>query len=180
MKTFKTEGIIIKRRNYSEADRLLTVLTKYHGKIIIKASGIRRIPSRRSAHVELLNHSQLSLYKGKNMPVLTEASTIENYSLIKDDLGSITDAYHICELVDGLCPEDQENSDVFNLLKNMLNSLPLTNSSSIEIRKFEIDLLKTLGYINKTSAPSISFNSLAFIEEILERKLKTRRILRQI
>ena len=64
MRTHKTEGIIIKRRNYGEADRILTVFTKYNGKIQVKATGIRRIPSRRSAHVELLNYSVLNLYKG--------------------------------------------------------------------------------------------------------------------
>ncbi|MBI4096902.1 MAG: DNA repair protein RecO, partial [Candidatus Levybacteria bacterium] len=54
MRTFRTEGIIIKRKNFGEADRILTVFTKEYGKLQVKAKGIRRIPSRRSAHVELV------------------------------------------------------------------------------------------------------------------------------
>jgi DNA repair protein RecO (recombination protein O) len=199
MRTLKTEGVIIKRKNYSEADRILTVFTKYHGKIQVKASGIRRIPSRRASHVELLNFSTLTLYKGKGMPVLTEAQTIESYSAIKDNLRAIGDAYHLCELTDSLCPENQENSQVFDLLKDALNNLAFYSRSSDAdifmngshttdsedelilrdsgrnsfIRDFEIELLTTLGFYNQTGSLSSNFNTRLLIENILERKLKT-------
>src|SRR5579862_2242826 len=123
MRNFKAEGIVIKRRNSGESDRMLTVITKGKGKIQIKASGIRRIPSRRSAHVELLNHTQLSLYKGAGFPILTEATTIEPFSTIKDDLSKVSYAYHLCELVDALCPENEEYDNIFFLLKDTLNLL---------------------------------------------------------
>src|SRR6185503_12559780 len=100
MRNFKTEGIIIKRRNFKDADRILTVLTRDHGKISVRAAGIRRIPSRRSPHVELLNHCVLTLYQGHAFPVLTEAQTIEAFSPLKEDLHKIGLAYHLCELID--------------------------------------------------------------------------------
>ena len=62
MRTYKIEGIVLRRRNLGEADRILTVLSRESGKISIKAPGVRRIPSRRSSHVELLNHSKFTLY----------------------------------------------------------------------------------------------------------------------
>lgn len=126
MRHFKTEGIIIKRRNYGEADRILTVLTKDFGKLSIKAAGVRKITSRRSAHIELLNHSSLNLYLGKGMHVLTEVRMIEDHRLVKQDFAKVGLAYHMCELVDGLCPDNQENSTVFFLLKNALQALAKT------------------------------------------------------
>ena len=60
MRSFKTEGIVIKRRNFNEADRIITVFSKRNGKINIKASGVRKITSRRSPHLELLNYSIFS------------------------------------------------------------------------------------------------------------------------
>lgn len=123
MRNFKTEGIIIRRRNFRDADRILTVLTANHGKIAVRASGIRKIPSKRSAHVELLNHSVLNLYNGHAFPVLTEAQTIDSFASIKEDLHKIGLAYHLCELVDGLCAEGQENRAVFSLLRNTLTIL---------------------------------------------------------
>lgn len=173
MRAFRTEGIIIKRKNYGEADRLLTVLTKNNGKILVKATGIRRIASRRSPHVELLNHSLLGLYKGKFYAILTEAHTIENFSSIKNNLEKMGYAYHLCELIDGLCPENQENTKVFYLLKNILNNL--SQSHPISIQEFEIELLSILGYL-PARAYSYDFDTNNFIEGILERKLKSRNI----
>src|SRR5581483_11158034 len=130
MRNLKTEGIIIKRRNFGEADRILTVFTKDHGKLQLKAKGVRRITSRRSSHTELLNLTSLYLYQGRNMYLLTEAIVVENFSQLKNDLLSVGFAYHICELIDGLCPENQENQKVFDLLKQTL--FALKNDKNLE------------------------------------------------
>lgn len=176
MRNFKTEGIIIKRRNFGEADRILTVFTKKQGKIQIKALGVRRIISRRSPHVELLNHSLLTLYKGKSLPILTEAQTVEDFSLIKDNLTKVGFAYHICELIDGLCAENQENKAVFFLLVEILERLSKDEDIVNMIHEFEISLLTSLGFYTYSSLNN-SFDSLAFIERILEKKLKAKQII---
>ncbi len=120
MRNFRTEGIIVKRHNLGEADRIITVFTPQFGKISIKAAGVRKITSKRSAHIELLNQSILSLYKGSGMYVLTEVKMIEDFQDLKKDFNKIGLAYHLCELVDCLCPENQENYAVFSLLKKTL------------------------------------------------------------
>lgn len=176
MRTYKTEGIIIKRRNFGEADRILTVFTKRFGKIQVKAVGVRRITSRRSPHIELLNLSVLSLHKGHNLPILTEAQTIEDFSSIKNNLIKVGFAYHICELIDGLCPENQEQRRVFFLLEDVLGRLEKEDDIVSIIHEFEIELLTILGYY-KPSWRSQSVDTTSFIESILERRLKSKRIL---
>ncbi|SRR5258706_871459 len=176
MRSYKITGIVLKRKNIGEADRMLTVLTQDFGKIEIKAVGVRRVPSRRASHVELLNFSELSLYKGKGYPILTEATTIENFSVIKEDLQKVGFAYHICELVDGLCPENQENNKVFGLLYRMLCSLAKEENITSILREFEINLLTVLGYVPE-SYFNPSINTAFLIESILERKLKSRQII---
>ena len=79
MRSFRTEGIVIKRSNYSEADRIVTIFTKQSGKITVRATGVRKIASRRSPHLELLNYCIFGLYLGKNMPVLTEVESKESF-----------------------------------------------------------------------------------------------------
>lgn len=179
MRSFKTEGIVIKRRNFNEADRVITVFTKSKGKINIKATGVRRITSRRSPHIELLNYSVFSLHKGKLMPVLTEVESLENYSIIKDDLKRIGLAYHMCELIDGLCAENQENPHIFELLNTTLKKLSNEENLQELIYKFEIDLLTMLGFYTPTTS-ELRVNTRGLIENILERKLKTRQILHQL
>ena len=173
MRSFKTEGIVIRRRNVGEADRLLTIFTKHHGKITVKAKGVRKISSRRSSHIELLNLVNLSLYRGRINPILTEVETIENFSGAKDNLNSVGFAYHVCELIDSLCAENQENSRVFNLLCEILSHLSLESNHVVAISKFEKELLDALGF----NSQSEYLNSQGLIEEIIERRLKAKRIL---
>ena len=75
--SFKTEGIILKRMNYGEADRILTIYTLHHGKIRAMAKGVRKLQSRKAGSLELFNHSVLFLIKGKNLDLVTEAQTID-------------------------------------------------------------------------------------------------------
>lgn len=176
MRNFKTEGIIIRRRDFKDADRILTVLTKDHGKISVRASGIRRIPSRRSPHVELLNHCILTLYHGHAFPVLTEAQTVDNFSLIKDDLHKIGLAYHLCELVDGLCPDGQENRAVFGLVRNTLTRLANEINEATLVHDFQTELLSVLGYWNQQEFLAKEMDMDRFVETIIERKLKSKSI----
>lgn len=179
MRSFKTEAIIIKRRNISEADRILTVFTKDHGKLQIKAKGVRKITSKRSSHIELLNLSLLNLHKGYVLSLLTEVQSIESFSNIKVDLKKMGIAYHICELIDSLCPENQENREIFFLLQDILTTLDTTEEVAKPVYDFQLALLAQLGYWSGNPTEK-NFKTLHFIEDILERKLKTRQILPQL
>lgn len=208
MRNFRTEGIIIKRRNFNEADRILTVMTRDYGKLQIKAAGVRKITSRRAAHIELLNHTVLHLYKGNTFSILTEAKMLDDFSEVKENFDKVGLAYHLCELVDGLCPENQENSTVFFLLQKTLTSLchqddvyiPHYVSAEIDdytlgtyglgvrdaigfasnqnelLQHFEVSLLSELGYWNRQDTVAKHFDTHDMIEDILERKLKSRSI----
>ena len=174
MRTYKIEGIVLKRRNLGEADRILTVLSRESGKISVKAPGVRRIPSRRSSHVELLNHSQFTLYSSSKtfMPIVTEAQTLEDFSSIKDNLQKIGYAYYVCELINGLCPENQENRSVFFHLKSTLSALSHTLDAYALVKRFEKDLLAELGFWSEAKLLQTQ-DSQTVMERLLERKLKT-------
>ncbi len=175
MRSYKTEGIVIRRRNIGEADKILTVFTRNAGKLQVKAKGVRRITSRRSSHVELLNYATLTLYKGERMPILTEALVLEDYEGLKKNLTRVWAAYHICELVEGLCPENQEHEDIFELLKETLTKLSFEKQLKPLIREFEVKLLTLLGYWQEREG-SDELNTQALIEELLERRLKSKYI----
>jgi len=176
MRSFKTEGVIIKRRNFGELDRILTVLTKTNGKIQVRAPGVRKITSRRSPHVELLNLSILTLYRSSRslLPIVTEAESLEEFLPIKNNLPKVGFAYYTCELVDRFCPDNQENKKVFYLLKDTFYRLVGDYNSHSIIENFEEEFLVILGFLPKLHKLK---DREAFIENILERKLTTRRLL---
>ena len=176
MRTYKIEGIVLKRRNFGEADRVLTVLSKESGKIQVKAPGVRRIPSRRSSHVELLNLSEFTLYSGSRsfMPIVTEAETLEDFSLIKNTLEKISYAYYICELINSFCPDNQENRRAFFLFKEVLLNLDKGENPNQLISYFEKELLRILGFWKESTLLETQ-DSRIVIEKLLEKKLKTLR-----
>jgi len=144
MPAVTTEGLILKRSNFGEADRVITVLTDRFGKISVIAKGVRRITSRRAGNVELLNRVRLHLFKAKNYN-LSEAESIETFQTLKSNLTLSTTAFHIIELIDRLVPEDQTNRALYNLVVAVLQILE-KNPRQIFVRSFEVKLLSLLGF----------------------------------
>lgn len=145
MRGIKVEGIVLKRRNLGEADRILTVFSFQKGKISVLAKGVRRIISRRAGSVELLNRSVMYLYPARSFLILTEAVTLDTFQKLKEDLTLSTYAFHIIELVDKLTAENQENRSLYEHLVNVLQRLS-RNPRQILVRAFEVKILSDLGF----------------------------------
>jgi len=169
MRSYRVEGIVIRRKNFGEADRILTLFTKNYGKIKILAKGVRRITSRRGPNIELFNQVEISVHQGKTFDLLTEAQVLNTFSHLRKNLDLVGLAFHVCEIVDGLCPEHQSHSKIYDLMLNVLNQL-----DSGLVHSFEKNLLTELGYLPREHK---DLDTTLFIEKILERKLKTRRII---
>lgn len=168
MKAFKTEGIILKRRDFGEADRIITAFTFHRGKVTIIAKGVRRITSRRAGNVELLNRVAMFLYPGKQFLNLTEANSIETFQKIKEDLTLSTYAYHIIELIDKLTAENQENPILYSHLVEVLKRLSI-NPRQIWIRAFEVKILTNLGFWSQSQIDGLK-PEIKNLLEILEQK----------
>lgn len=147
MQGIKVGGIILKRRNLGEADRVLTVFTLQKGKISILAKGVRRITSRRAGNVELLNRVSMYLHQAKTFLILTEATSLDTFQKLKEDLTLSTYAFHIIELVDKLTAENQENRMLYAELVEVLQRL-CRNPRQILVRAFEAKVLGNLGFIS--------------------------------
>ncbi len=155
MAGFKVEGVVLKRKNFGEADRILTVFSLQKGKITVLAKGVRRITSRRGGNVELLNRSLMYLHQAKTFLILTEATTLDTFSRIKADLTLSTYAYHIIELVDKLTAENQGNRILYEYLVEVLRRLE-RKPRQILVRAFEVKILSVLGFIDFSSKTYIS------------------------
>lgn len=162
MRSFKTEGIILKRRDFGEADRILTLFSLYEGKITVLAKGVRKVTSRRAGNVELLNRVIVYLHKGRDFYLLTEAESIETFQPLKENLTLSTYAYHLIELVDKLTAENQENRNVYSDLVEVLERLS-KRPRQILIRAFEVKILFNLGFWSVDEIEGVDFK----IKELL-------------
>jgi len=145
-RVYQTEAIIIKRIKLGEADRILTLYTPELGKLKAVAKGNRRPQSKLGGHVELLTHSRLMLARGRNLDIITQAQTINNFLAIKDDLELISRGLYIAELVDSFTGEHIEDRRIFDLVLDALQQLSHANDCELVLRYFELHLLNYLGY----------------------------------
>ncbi|MCX6792019.1 MAG: DNA repair protein RecO [Candidatus Gottesmanbacteria bacterium] len=174
---YTAEGIILKRKNVGEADRILTIFTKHYGKVRVLARGVRKVSSKRAPHVEVFNRVIATLHKGSGMDTLTEVSPVASYDAIRRDLARVGAAYYLCELIDGLLPEAQVHEDVFMLLCDAFAVLATVKKERIEVlrERFAAALLRALGFLERGKKPPTgSLDS--YVEQLLERHLKTVRL----
>lgn len=181
-RTYKSEGIVLKRTNFGEADKIVIVYSKHYGKASLLAKGIRRITSRKKGDLEVFNRVVFFAVKGKGMDIVTETETLESFSSLRKDLKKVAVAYELCEMVDKLTAENSEQEEVYKLLTDYLGNLSEISAvnQSIFVSSFGENLIKLLGFWPKDKAIPQSFNVITFIEEIIEKELKSKKFRNKI
>lgn len=178
-RTYKDEGIVLKRFNLGEADRLLTIFCKYRGKIQCLAKGVRKPTSRKSASIELFSCTKLFIAKGRDLDIVTQAEVIEEFAGIRSQLKAVKAAYHLVELTDLLTAQNQENAATYQALRAALTSISKKGyASREEIIKFEKEILLNLGFGFPSEANQKALEK--FIESIIEKRLQSVRIFKEI
>jgi DNA repair protein RecO (recombination protein O) len=123
VKQLLTEGIILSRIEYGEADRIITVLTPEHGKLRLMARGVRRIKSKLAGGIELFSVSDLSYIKGKGeIGTLVSSRLKTHYGSIVQDLSRVQLGYELIKLINK-ATEDQPDEEYFNLLRESFKAL---------------------------------------------------------
>jgi len=148
-RTYSAEGIVLRRTNFGEADRLITFLTRYKGKLTALAKGVRRIASRRAPHLELLNHVKIFLAVGKNFDIVTEAEAIATFKQTKENLNKVGFGFYLVEVTNEFLAEGQGARVVFELLLRALRLLETeTNLEKIKtfLRAYELKFLEAVGF----------------------------------
>lgn len=121
MPTYVTEGVVLRRIDYGEADRILTVLTREHGKIGVIARGARKANSRLAAHTDLFARSRMQLAHGRGeLEVLTQAETIGSAAPLTDARRA-TCAAVCAELADRVLESNHPDAETFDLVADALS-----------------------------------------------------------
>lgn len=169
------EGIILKRINVGEADRILVVYSKELGKIKVIGKGLRKITSRRAAHLEVFSEVSMVIRDSKTLPYVGEVTSLYSYITLHKSFRKIAIAYHLSEIVDRLLPEHEKNEHIYNMFVTFLRELDREGSENIirtTVRLFVHNILSQLGYLNKSNIKTYS-QLIGEIENVIERPLAT-------
>jgi DNA repair protein RecO (recombination protein O) len=105
--TYRDEAVVLRTHKLGEADRIVTMLSREHGKIRAVAKGVRRTKSKFGARLEPFMVVDLQCYIGRSLDVINQAESIASYGAdISDDYGSFTAANAMVETADRLTDDD--------------------------------------------------------------------------
>lgn len=172
-RTYSSKGFVLSKKNYSEADRLITIFSQKYGKLTLIAKGVRKTKSKKRGHLEIFSQINFSATKTKGMDILTEVETINNYKKIRDNLKKVSLAYYFCEVVSKISREGEENNEIYKILEIVFEKLKTETKLKKLKTDFIYNLLVKLGYWPRGKK---IIDADEVLENVLERGLNSVRV----
>ena len=145
-RTYRTEAIVLKRTDFGEADRLLTLFSKDLGKFSAIAKGARKPQSRKTGHVELFMRSKFFIAKGRNLDIITQAEMVDPHAPLREDLLRVSHASYAVELLNRFTVEEDPHPGIYDLLDDTLSRFSVTDDLNLATRYYELRLLSLTGF----------------------------------
>lgn len=147
MGVYNAEAIVIRTRDFDEADKILVLLTREEGKVQAVARGARRPRNRYAAAGQLFTQVKASLFHGRSLDTLSQIEIVESFRYLREDLVRMAYGSYVCELMDELVRERLRHESTYLLL---LTTLHLLNEPGYDpepiLRAYELKLLSILGF----------------------------------
>ena len=140
-------AIVVRHTNYEEADRFITFLTPFQGRVSALAKGVRKLSSRKAGHLQPFTYVDVQLSKGRGASwLVTQVSTIEAYPDILASLDKTVRTSCVLELADRFSLEGVENVQLFQLTLDTLRRIAVFEDIFPVQRYFDLQLLNVTGY----------------------------------
>jgi DNA repair protein RecO (recombination protein O) len=121
MGLYKIEGIVLRRRNLGEADRLVTVLSRDRGKLTAVARGARRPRSRLGGRLEPCTRFRALMVEGRTLDLISQVEVLDARVAVRADLDRMAAAAVVLELTDRALADRHAHPDVYRLLGSALD-----------------------------------------------------------
>lgn len=133
---YRTQGLILKKEDLGEADRLFTIYSRDFGRLKILGKGIRKISSKLRSGMEIFYLSEIEFIQGKTYKTLTDAILIEKFENLRKDLKRLSIAYKISEVLDNLIKGQERDEKIWHLLNEVFNKL-----NNLQFRVYSLQLI---------------------------------------
>ena len=169
---YTSEAIVLSRKNYSEADRLLVVYSKDYGKLTLLAKGVRRPMSRKRGAIEIFSYIAFAGVRAKGFDIMIEAEAKDTFQSLRKSIRKMSVAYFMIETVSRLSQEEP-NRELFNLIVSYLDTLSRSNRLQDVRHAFIKECLVLLGFWPAgQSMPDPD----SVLESVTEREMVTKRV----
>jgi len=127
-RTYSTEAVVLGSHKLGDADRIVTLFTRDHGKTPTVVKGVRKIRSRFGGRLEPFTHLNVQLHEGRNLHTLTSADTIRTHAALRDNPESLRAGLAFVDMLGRATAEVERRPRTFNLVINYLDVMEKLNS----------------------------------------------------
>jgi DNA repair protein RecO (recombination protein O) len=122
-KTINTQGVVLSRTDFGEADRIIHFLTPDHGKVTGIAKGVRKSKSKLAGGIELFSISDLTFIVGKSeIYTIISARLVNHFDNIAKELERTNVGYESIRLLNKATEDDPE-PEYFSLINHVFEAL---------------------------------------------------------
>jgi len=146
-KSYKTDAIVIKGRDLSENDRIITFLSPSRGKFDAVRKGVKKITSRSIGNFEPFNVVNLYVATGKSLDVVVQSKLLDTFPDIRKSLDRMASAVYMLDLVNRYVDVSEENFSLYSLLLSCLHFLDNGCDPDVVCRLFEVRFVTITGYM---------------------------------
>ncbi len=143
---YKTEAVVLRRYDFGEAGKQLVIYTPRLGKRSVLAKGVKRTTSRLAGHLEPLALASIVAARGRNLDTVTQASTVESFSRLRNDGDRVFHGLMVAELLDKLTPEQEENHALWTVFTETLRRLDTEQDPWAPSTYFQVRAIALSGY----------------------------------
>jgi DNA repair protein RecO (recombination protein O) len=146
MSLYRDHGVVLRTWKLGEADRIVSILTREHGKVRAVAKGVRKPSSRFGARLEPTTHVALQLYRGRGeLDTVTQVETVDRFTSLRGELDAWARASAMLEAVEQVAQDREPNDRLFDMLVRALRTLA-AHPGPLVVAGFFLKLLALEGF----------------------------------
>lgn len=174
MRVQKTQGIILQMYPRGEKDYSVTIFSPLFGKIKAYAKGARRMESKFTGHLDLLNICDFELYNGPHSTLITQCDVIGSFSKFREELPKFYLATESAKMTNRCITENEDHISSYNLLIETLEAINTFGKEDMIFEAFKIKLCEILGLmpdlyaLNQTEFHNLSLRLKKVLKFFLE------------
>lgn len=145
-KSFSTTAIVLKRVNVGETDRIINLLTQEYGKFTVVAKGVRKMKSSKRAYLEPGNIIKAFCINTKSLPLLTQASLIQDCSAMQQNLASFRSLSQFLEILEKLFVEIELEPEIYNAVLLLRKRIIAGKAPATFVRETLSNIIVQMGF----------------------------------
>lgn len=131
MTLYRDQGVVLRTMRLGEADRIVTMLCRTHGKVRAVAKGVRKTKSKFGGRLEPLSHISFQCWQGRELDIVDQAEVLDHFRVVREDLSRVSKAFSMLEVADKISVERHGSPKLYELLVRGLRALAAEDAAMV-------------------------------------------------